>query len=274
MVIVMSFYKKIFWSLCLFFICLPAPGVIAGSDDTAPILQFRNKQFDPLQDAGSQENEKAAPRMLMRAMVSAPAYYIVQFDGPIQSGWKDNLTDLGATFFDYVPQYGFIIKADSAVESAIREAPHVRWLGKYAAELKISGSVYSSTSGENSEGATLRVRVNAFPGEDITALSTAIANADGYVESSSEDEWGITLLVTVPAERLEDLADIQGVKWIGPAGEFKQMNKHRLHDHAGAGTPRKGLEHVEQQAFRRGADHRHMRFRHRHRGPDHHSRGF
>jgi hypothetical protein len=220
----MSLIKKILWSILVFFLCLPAPGAVAGSEDAAPILQFRNKQFDPLEDAPSQENLSAAPQLFMRRMVSGPAYYIVQFDGPIQSEWKESLTALGATFFDYVPQYGFIIKADSAVESSIRETPHVRWLGKYTAELKISDSVYNSASGDESEGSTIKVRVNAFPGEDLSALSAAIENADGQVESSSEDEWGITLLVTIPAERLEDLAEIPGVKWIGPAGQFRQMN--------------------------------------------------
>ena len=36
-----------------------------------------------------------------------PGYYLVQFDGPVQAGWMDAVTDLGAELLEYVPEFAF-----------------------------------------------------------------------------------------------------------------------------------------------------------------------
>ncbi|WP_320172879.1 S8 family serine peptidase [Maridesulfovibrio sp.] len=152
-------------------------------------------------------------------------YYVVQFSGPVQSAWKESISDQGVVFYDYIPQYAFIIKLGTAKVSAVEDLSFVRWLGKYEADLKLSSDVYDITPGKLKEqGSLLDVRVVAFPGEDVNSLEQEIRSAGGAVLSSSSSEWSVQLEVRISIQEVGGLKDIKGVKWIEKAPEHRTDN--------------------------------------------------
>ena len=69
-----------------------------GSDAEPILVRLGMEHFDPLQkypQAGGMVRFQTA-----EAGTGEPAYYIVQFDGPIKQAWKEALKDLNAKLLD------------------------------------------------------------------------------------------------------------------------------------------------------------------------------
>ncbi|WP_432734971.1 S8 family serine peptidase [Maridesulfovibrio sp. FT414] len=237
--------------LCIFMciVCLPFSSSATDEEDSSPKLFLRNKQVDPVHGSlepvllPSSENtsgsstdsgtQSAAPSFFARLFSFASPvvveeqynYYIVQFSGPLQSGWKESVSALGGKFYDYIPQYAFIVKAGESKVDSIRALDFVRYIGEYAADLKLSDGIYDITSDTLQEqGGKLDVRVVVFPGEDVPDIGNEIVAAGGQVVSSSSSEWNSVLTVRIPVAKVSGLKDIFGVKWIERAPKHRTGN--------------------------------------------------
>ncbi|SMF28704.1 S8 family serine peptidase [Desulfovibrio gilichinskyi] len=227
----------------------PSSAHCSDIDTSAPKLFFQNKQVDPLKgtlgstmlpsnDTSSSENENRSSstpslaKTIARIFSSSDTtsveeydYYVVQFSGPVQPSWKEALSGLGAVFFDYIPQYAFIIKLGNAKVDAVSELGFVRWIGKYDADLKLSRDVYDiSPEKLKAQESILKVRVVAFPGEDINSLVNAISSAGGTVVSSSSSTWSIRVEVKISIKNVRGLKNIKGVKWVERVPEHHTNN--------------------------------------------------
>jgi subtilisin family serine protease len=72
-------------------------------------------------------------------------YYIVQFVGPIKDEWKGEIQNLGGKLFDYVPNYGFIVRMNPSARDNVGRLRFVRWLGTYQPAYKLSASLVGKT---------------------------------------------------------------------------------------------------------------------------------
>ncbi len=244
--------KQLFVFMTVVFLLYPCS--VYGGESSGPKLYFQNQQVDPLKgtlgsnllpSGDTSSSSKCSDdsdsvtifvRTLTRlfsfsalSVVDEYDYYVVQYTGPIQSSWKKYLSDLGAVFFDYIPQYAFIIKLDTAKVNDVEQLSCVRWIGKYSADLKLSRDVYDITPEKLQEqGDILKVRVVAFPGEDITSLESKVRSAGGSVVSSSSSKWSIVLDVEIPIKSVGGLKDIKGVKWVEKAPKPRTNNNIAL----------------------------------------------
>ena len=240
--------------LCAVLALSAAP--LAAQDAAAPKLYLGSGQFDPLDDTreplvnattddeAEEEAQTATPvlRSLARTLFGVAAttatvetgYYIVQFTGPVKAQWKTSLTDLGAVLFDYIPQYAFIIKLDSSREGDVRALDGVRWLGEYEPDMRLSTTVYDVTpEALEAAGGLVALRVMAFPGEDAAELGVKVRDLGGEVTSVSESSRGILMDVSLPVTAIEDLAKVDGVKWVESAPKHR-LNNNKATDIMGA----------------------------------------
>jgi subtilisin family serine protease len=207
-------------------VCILWGAVCSGSVHAA-MLRLGGVQFDPL--AGQATATTSAAVLLSKGTFSTSSalknteevqdrYAIVQFEGPILPEWRDRLAATGATVLDYVPDYAFIVRFDQERWDELRALPHVRWVGAYAADYRISPEARAVASfaptNTISTDTRARVRITAFPGEDRRMLTSRIMNAGGSVNEVHESSWGIRLSADLPAAHVDELASIPGVKWV------------------------------------------------------------
>ena len=205
-----------------------SPFAFAESNSSNIRLHFSNKVFDPVkEDATSEEvGQDSVPIMqTMRLASDSPEYYILQFDGPIKKEWKTNLILKGVTFFNYVPDFAFIIKAMPSLQEEIKAAVHVRWLGEYTPDLKMSKNVYLASKDEQREnGGKLKLLVAAFAGENMDGLEASLKNIRAEVLSSFENSWGIKIKILIDPENVEEIIQINGVQWVEPVRKKSLFN--------------------------------------------------
>jgi subtilisin family serine protease len=202
-------------------------GTVCSGSLHAAMLRLGGVQFDPL--AGQATATTSATVLLSKGTFSTSSalkntaevqdrYAIVQFDGPILPKWRDRLAATGATVLDYVPDYAFIVRFARERWDELRALPHVRWVGAYAADYRISPEAravasFAPTTTRNTD-TRARVRITAFPGEDRSMLTSRIMNVGGSVSEVHESSWGIRLSADLPAAHVDELASIPGVKWV------------------------------------------------------------
>jgi subtilisin family serine protease len=207
-------------------VCVLWGAVVSGSVHAA-MLRLGGVQFDPL--AGQATVDTSAAVLSSKGAFSTSSalkntqevqdkYAIVQFSGPILPEWRNRLAATGATVLDYVPDYAFIVRFARERWDELRAVPHVRWVGAYAANYRISPearalAVFAPTNERNAE-TRARVRITAFPGEDPGMLTSRIMNVGGRVSEIHKSSWGIRLSADLPAAGVDELAAIPGVKWV------------------------------------------------------------
>ena len=89
----------------------------------AIFLKLKYATFDPLQ------GEPALPAELHidGYADSGEGAYIVQFRGPVEEGWKEEVRALGGRVLGYLPDYAFLVWMDGAARGAGAEREGVRW---------------------------------------------------------------------------------------------------------------------------------------------------
>ncbi len=156
-------------------------------------------------------------------------YYLLQFTGPIQDSWKTDLSRSGVTFFDYIPDFTYIVRMDSGLESTVRKHSHVRWLGIYQPAYRISqdaGDTILTGSPKADDGTAkpVMLHVTVFPGETVSRVRSDLTAAGAVILDAASSAWKTSLKVSVAAKDIAALAAVRGVKHIEIAPKWKLFN--------------------------------------------------
>jgi len=189
--------------------------------DSSIKIRLAGGDFDPLLE--SQPVESTAMRSLQPYSREQEGYYIVQFDGPIASGQKDRLEQLGARVFDYVPDFAFIVKMDEVARESVESMENVRWVGRYKSAYRMEPTL-AGNSLNQAESSGTECIVTVFKAEDTDLVAQQILQLGGTILDISGNDHRSKIKIWSSGNNLEGIANISGVKWIEPAPNWKLSN--------------------------------------------------
>jgi hypothetical protein len=160
--------------------------------------------FDPLVDG-----EPAVP-LALRAPANTP-YALLQLAGPVQQGWLDDLQALGVTFYNFLPDYTYVVHIPAANRPAVATHPAVRWLGPLHPAYKLSPGL---------SGGLLLVEL--YPDASMTAVATLLQLAGATIRE--QNDAAHLFVVDAPETAVSALATIEQVRWIQNLAPMQEMN--------------------------------------------------
>ena len=186
--------------------------------------------FDPLQALPT------LPQSLTfsEAEVAANGVYLVQFTGPIEDAWKENIQRAGGKLGPYIPNYAFVAKLDAEALARVRSLPEVRWVGVYEAAYKLAAQVTPDDT------RTYRVLLApwAQAEQNAQAMSAfAVRPVQNHAQPLEETQAAVVeqpveqiLAADLDRAGLEQAARMGDVLWIEP------LYLNKLHNNVGGVT--------------------------------------
>jgi len=205
--------------------------------------------------------DTSTPRYTQRgAVISHAAYahntdpgpdkhhYIVQFIGPIKEEWKKNIQDLDGILCDPLPSYSYIVEMDGETREKVSSLPFFRWIGHYDQAFRTSSRLlrdlakkedFENISGRAAALGTVKVKpkkvkplskghetiqdkfsVSFQKEENLKDAFLKIKELGGEIVG----EYGKVVTISIPTEKLTELANIHGVKLIDSVKVMKLHN--------------------------------------------------
>lgn len=192
---------------------------LGGAPASAPAISIhlRAGSFDPL-SAG------APPGLPLDLATAGPAgeraYYLVQFQGPIQPAWTEKLAALGAELLEYIPDYAFVVRLPAGQSASLDALDEVRWAGPWLPAFRLAPELLqhiraSAGLGPEAQQA-VAVRLASYPGIDLDALLAEIARLGIEAGPVSAGELGASARLQATPDQLAALARWPDVRWIEP----------------------------------------------------------
>lgn len=186
--------------------------VLAAGAAGDPCVRLKYATFDPL------IAEPAIPSDLRASPAPGePAYHIVQFQGPVEPSWRDELGSLGAEILDYLPDFAYVVRMTPEVADQVRGLEHVRWIGLYHPAYCISRELAQSAASE-------KVAVQFFRGASRASAEADIRALGGAIVAVSSGASGDYLEARVSPLILQRIARHRGISWIERRLERKLCN--------------------------------------------------
>ncbi len=172
--------------------------------------------------------------------------FIVQFTGPVQSAWKQELEQIGARLGGYLPENAFIAELTSAQLNAATDLECVQWLGPYQPAYKTDPPLNRRFA--TGDQAIDTFTIETFSSETVPAVRQAILDRNGLIlATATVGERGL-LRARMSMKNASELADLPAVEFIeiyveprlcnNVATDGEHMNLQSLwtqHDLTGAG---------------------------------------
>lgn len=193
-------------ALCLYAAILSVPSAADGSR-----IYLKYADFDP---AISEPQIPAALRSKPSPGVIQD--YIVQFTGPCQDDWETQITNLGASLLDYIPDFAYIVQMTPETAEKVKAVENVRWVGLFHPAYKIDPKLFGKP------GLILvkvSIRKNGRAGsarQEIEKLHRRVWDENGKPDRP--------LVAEMPENELETLAHSKDIEWIEPKPEYKLFN--------------------------------------------------
>lgn len=182
------------------------------------LLRLRTGALDPTRAAAITGSGRSGAGSGTVAVTSASrGLYLVQFQGPVRREWRQALEAAGAAIIDYVPDFAYLVRAAPAAAARFAALPGYRWHGTFdTVRRQLSdagpGIIGAASTQAAGRGATLRLDVMTYPGEDLQALARRLP---GRVLQRSSRGRGF-LRVQVTPEEAARVAAVPGVAWVEP----------------------------------------------------------
>ncbi len=181
------------------------PGSAQGS---APAIYLKALRFTPasgpvpqippgLRIAGYAQNQRG--------------YYIVQFRGPIEQSWKDELTALGADILDYIPDFAFKVRMNPAQALRAGQLANVVRAEIFQPAYKLSPDLVKN--------GTQMYTVQVERGSDFGLAHAALGSTGAQVISRDAG----TLIVAANPDQIDAIANVIDVAWVE---NFRLLQKH------------------------------------------------
>ncbi len=185
---------------------LEAAGVPHTYMPDAGTVQVQGYRFDPVDDGEPQLPDN------LRASGSRPGIHLVQLVGPVRDEWAAMLTAAGLRILQYYPHNSYLVWADPAAVERIQAASWVRWQGAFHPAYKINSEIQGRV------GIIHNVEVMFFNdgrvGDTLEEFSKFGGEVLGHAPAQPDGAFH-TAYVALDAERIEDLARVGTVLWIG-----------------------------------------------------------
>ncbi len=139
-------------------------------------------------------------------------FHLVQFAGPTQDKWLQDLEAAGLRVLQYIPQHAYLVWGTPAQVRAAQQYPTVRWTGAFHPAYKIAPSLANRT------GLIENVNVLIYDTGDAKETLTAIERLGGrYLQDfplpvllEGAGQW-IQAIYALDATRLDDVARLPTV---------------------------------------------------------------
>jgi subtilisin family serine protease len=181
------------------------------------MIHLQSGSFDPLVDGPPD-----VPAILQAEPdKQGTAYVLIQFRGPVEQAWPEELQALGAELLDYVPDYAYVVRLPVDRLPAVTTLPQVRWVGPWQPAYRLAPELLASaapatTATEGEESEPIDVSLATYPGVNVERLLADIAALGIEPGLPGVGEWGATLRLRATSDQITDLAQLQEVRWIEP----------------------------------------------------------
>jgi serine protease AprX len=145
---------------------------------------------------------------------SKPGYYIVQFSGPIQQSWLEQISTIGGEIKSYIPDFAFKVRLTPEMATIISQMPDVLWVSLYQPGYKLNPDLIR----EGTQLYKLELENDSSKGHVVAAIQ--------QTEASIIRQDGNYLLVEAASDHLTALARINEVAWIENFHFFEKHNEY------------------------------------------------
>ena len=149
---------------------------------------------------------------------------LIQWNGPVQAGWMEELKRLGVDIVDYIPENAYLVYGDwkvlSAMQKKMADESYVRWEGTYRPQDKIQPNALAA---DGSNGPASRPEPELF---SIQMVLNPKANAEtlkkiGQLQLASPIKQGpsgnyYNIVAKLPPAQIASLAEQPDIISIGP----------------------------------------------------------
>jgi len=183
----------------------------SASDPNARVISFSNGiVFD------TRQGEPALPAGYRS---SAPSgVYLVQFSGPVQERWVDEILMSGATVYSYIPNYSFTVRMDEKALTKVRAMKSVAWIGTYQPAYKVAEASLMNARGQGS------VVMMLYPEADIEVAASKVQNLGGVLKEKTVSYIMKVIRADLDLSKVVDLASLSEVmalhSWAGEPQVF------------------------------------------------------
>ena len=135
----------------------------------------------------------------------ANGVYLVQFSGPIQERWVDELSKAGAVVYSYIPNYSFTVRMDDKALAKVRAMKSVAWIGTYQPAYKVSEAQLFQVSGRGS------VVMMLYPDADIETAASKVEALGGVLKEKTVSYIAKIIRADLDLSKVVDLANLPEV---------------------------------------------------------------
>lgn len=149
--------------------------------------------------------------------------YLVQFSGPVQERWVDELSKAGAVVYSYIPYYSFTVRMDEKALTKVRAMKSVAWIGTYQPAYKVSEAFLFAATGKGS------VVMMLYPDADIELAASKVQNLGGVLKEKTVSYIAKVIRADLDLSKVVDLANLHEVmalhSWAGEPQFFNNNDQ-------------------------------------------------
>ncbi len=137
---------------------------------------------------------------------------LIQFDGPIQETWVEEMRDAGLEPVQYIHPYTYITWATPGNRDSALQIPHARWAGDFVNGYRVL------PKWRNLSASPIKARVMAYKGAEVEDVIEQLQDAGATrIEYRSLDSRFEIVSFVTPGNSLNEISKIHGVFTVQPA---------------------------------------------------------
>ncbi len=211
----------------------------------ASLVQVTRFRFDPLVN-GAPSFDAA-----MTNSSAGPSFRLVQFFGPVQDGWLQEMQAAGLQVLQYYPHNAFLVWGTEAQAAGLETLPQVRWQGPFHHGYKINRDL------DRRVGQINNIDVFFFNDGQIDETLKNLEAAGAQIIQhypAQPDRVFYDAIITADASAVARIAQLNTVLWLGyasPAPQFDdEMSTQIVAGNHPGGVPQTGYwDHLAKLGF-------------------------
>ncbi len=186
---------------------------------TTTITDKEKQQLQNEPSKNLERDQKSTEQLIANKQTSSnSSYYVLQFKAPVKDSWKKALESYDVSFYNYIPQFSFIVKIPDNNLNAVKQLPFVNVVLPYKPEYKINTQTILQTKEDKNKKITLDLypyqtaeKVTQNKNQNLNQNLNQLKQLQNTEVIYSDDE---VIRIKTTKENLNAIASLDGIESI------------------------------------------------------------